>query len=74
MHCGSCGHENPKNGRFCEGRGERLAYSGPACGAEANPAAQFYGSCGAALDSALPPGSPALPVIDAKALLAELGL
>ncbi|MFZ0887043.1 MAG: adenylate/guanylate cyclase domain-containing protein [Candidatus Binataceae bacterium] len=58
--CGSCGHANRAERRFCAECGHPLAMVCPACGVSNQPGEKFCGDCGAALSiapAARPPSS-----------------
>ncbi len=55
MKCPRCTEDNPPDGRFCPGCGQRLAAACAGCGSELPARARFCGQCGAPVGGATGP-------------------
>jgi hypothetical protein len=46
MKCPKCHHENPEDGKFCNGCGHKLELACPECGKVNPPGSRFCNECG----------------------------
>ncbi|HYI44434.1 MAG TPA: adenylate/guanylate cyclase domain-containing protein, partial [Actinomycetota bacterium] len=61
MTCGSCGHDNKPDRKFCANCGSALAVVCSSCGTNNDPGDRFCGQCGAPLEAGAVAARPAGP-------------